>query len=527
MLTKANDFIFDFQLATINISELATSFLKDININLDSSIINVIAALIVILVGFLLSAIAASATKQILKRIQLDERIASKFRDNSGTLDNFQLEQWVPIGVFCILFGITLIAFLETLKFRQFTSPINAFLKDIYGYLPSLGAAAILLAIAWLLANGLRLAVSRGLDTLRLEERLNNQIESNAEENKFSLKNTISQAIYWFVLLFFVPIILDTLGFQSTLDPVEKLVAEFLLYLPNILSATLIGVIGWFAAKAVSQITSNFLASVGIDRLGAKFGMSTNRQSSLSWLGGTFAAVVILIYTAIAILNKLNIEAISKPAIVALSQVFTVLPQVFTAVAILAIGYIAGKYAAEFLTSFLTSINFNNFFFWLGLPIQQSQFQNNSTTKTPSEIAGIVAMVGIMLFATISAIDVLNLTALTALMQGLIIVFGSILAGLFVLAIGLYLANLAFNLIITSGVYQARILAQTARVIIIAFVGTMALQQIGIATNIVNLAFGLSLGAISVSVALAIGLGTREIAGGLVKQWLKELGIRS
>ncbi|AFY55852.1 hypothetical protein Riv7116_3395 [Rivularia sp. PCC 7116] len=527
MLTKANGCIINLKLATTNISELATDFIKDINISFDSSIINVVAALVIILFGFLLSAIAASASKKILKRIELDERIASIFEDNSRELENFQLEQWIPIGVFCILFGITVIAFLEALKLQQFTAPINAFLEEIYRYLPKLGAAVILLVVGWLLANGLRLAATRGLDFLRLEERLNNQLQNHREENRFSLKNTIPQALYWFVLLFFATIILDALGFQGTLEPAEKLVEEFLLYLPNILGATLIGVIGWFTAKAVSQITSNFLASIGIDRLGVKFGMSTNSQSSLSWLGGTFASSVILIYTAIAIFNKLNIEAISEPIILVLSQVFTVIPQVFTAGAILAIGYITSKYVAKLLTSLLRGMNFDNLFFWLGLPVQQSRFQNNSATKTPSEIAGIMAMVAIILFATISAIDILNITALTALMQGLIIVFGSILAGLLVLAIGLYFANLAFNLIITSGVSQARILAQTARVTIIAFVGTMALQRIGIATNIVNLAFGLSLGAISVSVALAIGLGTREIAGGLVKQWLKELGIRS
>src|SRR3712207_6914057 len=55
-----------------------------------------------------------------------------------------------------------------------------------------------------------------------------------------------------------------------------------------------------------------------------------------------------------------------------------------------------------------------------------------------------------------------------------------------VFAIGLYLANLAFNLISSSGNAQARILAQTARIAIIAFVSAMALQQMGIAPNIVR-----------------------------------------
>jgi hypothetical protein len=49
----------------------------------------------------------------------------------------------------------------------------------------------------------------------------------------------------------------------------------------------------------------------------------------------------------------------------------------------------------------------------------------------------------------------------------------------------------------------------------------MALQQIGVAPDIVNLAFGLLLGAIAVAIALAFGLGSRDIAREQVQQWLE------
>ena len=358
------------------------------------------------------------------------------------------------------------------------------------------------------------------MNLLRLDERVNNQLGDNNQQNQFSLSNAIPRALYWFILLFFTPIILDTLGLQGTLEPVQNLVQEFLLYLPNILSAVLIGLLGSIIATTIRNIITSFLAAVGANQLGAKFGMSAAAKGSLSWLGGTFAYVLTLIITAITVLNKLNIAAVSTPAINMFTQIFIILPQIFTAAVIIFIGYIVGKYAGELITNLLTGINFNNLPFWLGLPTQSSQLQNNSLSKTPSEIIGIVARIGIILFAIVTALNILGLAALTAIMQGIIVIFGSVLAGLLVFGLGLYFANLAFNLILTSGISQARILAQTARITIIAFVSTMALQQIGIATDIVNLAFGLSLGAVSVSIALAIGLGTREIAGQLVREWL-------
>lgn len=521
MLADENGGITYFNSESTNIvPESALNFAQNITLNLDSSIVNFVAALAIILLGFLVSAIAAYVTKNILKRIDLDELIAAQFQRDSSELESFQIEYWVPIAVFYAFFGITIITFLEILNFTQFTAPFNAFLTDIYGYLPGLGATAILFIVAWLLANGLRLAAGRCIDFLKIDERLNNSIEDYHQENRFSLGHIIPQALYWLVLLFFVPVILDNLGLQSALEPIEQLLEEFLAYLPNILGAILIGVFGWFSSKTVGKIVSSFCISVGVDRLGVKIGIDANRKGSLSWLGGTFVSVVILIYTAIAIFNQLNIEAISEPAIAILTKVFTVLPQIITAGVILIIGYIIGNYVARLITRILTSINFNNLPFWLGLPIPQSRIENSPKIKTPSEIVGIAAMISIILFSIVTAIDILNITALTGLIQGLTIIFGSVLAGLLVLAIGLYFANLAFNLIITSGIPQARIVAQTARVTIIAFVATMALQQIGIATDIVNLAFGLSLGAISVSIALAIGLGTREIAAQQVRQWL-------
>jgi hypothetical protein len=125
-----------------------------------------------------------------------------------------------------------------------------------------------------------------------------------------------------------------------------------------------------------------------------------------------------------------------------------------------------------------------------------------------------------MLFAAVAAVNVLGIPALTALVTGILLVMGRILAGLLIFAVGLFFANLAFQLITSSGGAQARILGQVARISIITLVSAMALQQIGVAPDIVNLAFGLLLGAIAVAIALAFGLGGRDIARNEVQQWL-------
>src|SRR3546814_3016547 len=62
-------------------------------------------------------------------------------------------------------------------------------------------------------------------------------------------------------------------------------------------------------------------------------------------------------------------------------------------------------------------------------------------------------------------------------------------------------------------------MARIARVAILGLVVAMGLRAMGVADDIVNLAFGLVLGAVAVAIALAFGLGGREAAGKVAQRW--------
>jgi hypothetical protein len=100
-------------------------------------------------------------------------------------------------------------------------------------------------------------------------------------------------------------------------------------------------------------------------------------------------------------------------------------------------------------------------------------------------------------------------------------VFASqVIMGLIIITVGLYLANLVSDIVQGSGVAQASVLAAVAKVAILVLAGAMGLRQMGLANEIINLAFGLLMGAIAVAVALAFGLGGREIAARKMEGWL-------
>jgi small-conductance mechanosensitive channel len=526
-----------------------TQFLAALGLGaLGPTVLNLVGAILILVIGLIVALIVSKVVAGLLNRTDIDNRIArSVLRQQPGG-EPFQIEKLIASVVFWIIAVVAVVAFLDALKLTTVSQPLNNFLIQIFVYLPKLGAAAILVAIAWLLATLAKTVVIRIAQSFGLDERFSqtaSPAESGAPEPEapLVLSETLGTALYWLIFLFFLPLVLGVLDLQGPLQPVQNLLNDILAALPKILKAVLIGVVGWLIARVVRGLVTNLLTAAGADRLGARFGLSRSTGGqSLSWLIGTIVYVLILIPTATAALDALQIPSISGPATAMLNQILSALPQLFTAVLILVVAYVVGKFVADLVTNILTSIGFNNVFYWLGIQstpytpvsrvtsapppapgqttLQDSSLATAPPTRTPSEIVGVVVLVGIVLFAAVAAIDVLNFAGLKAIVLGLLVVFGRILAGLVVFAIGLYLANLAYSLISSSNTSQSKILAQTARIAIIALVSAIALDQIGVGPDIVRLAFGLLLGAVAVAIAIAFGLGGRDAAGEQVREWL-------
>ena len=96
---------------------------------------------------------------------------------------------------------------------------------------------------------------------------------------------------------------------------------------------------------------------------------------------------------------------------------------------------------------------------------------------------------------------------------------GDIGIGLFIIGLGLYLANLAAQLVKDTGLPNSDLLAMLARTAIIILALAMGLREMGLGDEIVGLAFGLTLGAIAVALAIAFGLGGRDAAARIVERW--------
>jgi Conserved TM helix len=514
-------------------SDGLSSFLASIGLSPNSPVMSTIVAVATLVIGWAIALIAGSTAGKLLKRTDVDNRLAQWVSSNiSGTATptrQIQSEKWVARIVFWLIMAFVLVAFLQVLGLTTVAAPITKLLEQLTTYSLKIGAALILLAIAWLLATISKSLVKQAFQSFGLEERLNEQM--GVGENRVNLSETLATALYWLIFLLFLPLILEALDLKQTLAPVQDLIGQFLGALPRIIKAIAIGGIGWLIAVVVRQLVTNLLSATGIDSLGSRFGLSeTAGTSAPSGVIGTIVYALILIPVAVSVLESLELKAVSAPASQMLQQALTTLPQIFMGIAIVAIAYLIGQFVNQITTNILTGLGFNGILPVLGLPpiartaesdLESVELEGSaSETRTPSEIVGIIAFVAIVLFGAITATNVLGIPALTSLLRSILDTSGQILGGLIVFAIGLYLANLAFNLVNSTGTRQSRILGHTARICIIAFSGALGLRQMGIATDIVALAFGLLLGAIAVAIAIAFGLGGRDIAAEQIREWL-------
>lgn len=381
-------------------------------------------------------------------------------------------------------------------------------------FLPRLVNAILLILLAIVIAVIVRAALRRVLTALHLDQRIGSGTTTGG-----SLTNMISEVVFWLILLLFLPAILSALAIEGLLQPFQNMVDKLLGFLPNLLAAVLILIVGFFVARLVRQLVTALLGRTGVDGLGARIGFSAaNRQQPLSNLIGTVVYVLIIIPVITAAANALGLPSLSTPLSDMLTTMLNALPNIFAAVLLLVLSYVIARLVTTLVTGLLKGIGFDNILIRIGLTHQPSP-----GSRSPSDLVGYLVFVGIMFFAAIEASRLLGFTEVATLIAGVTVLLGQIVLGLIIFGIGLFLANLAFQAISDTGMQQAHWLAWAARIAILLLTGAMALRQMGLASEIINLAFGLLLGALAVAAAIAFGLGGQQVAGRLLEDSVRNI----
>jgi len=401
-----------------------------------------------------------------------------------------------------------LLAFFNVLNLPIIAEPISALVNTVMKYLPRAGGAAIILIIAWVIAKILRMLILKGLGLVKFDEKLSKYFKGRPSE-------IIAGIAFYLVLLFALPPFLEALELTSVAEPLSKMWGKFTGIVPNLLAAAIIVIIGFLISKIIREIVVSLLVGFGIDRGAEKIGIDkTLGKLKVSGMIGTIVYVLVLISVLIAALDALNIPAISSPGRDMLAIVLNKLPSIFAASIIIILAIVIGKVIQTLLAQILMGLGFDRLLEGLGV--------KRVGQKNPSQRVGIIAFIYIIFLAIMEAAEVLNFQMLSNLSGQFITFAFKVILAVVILGAGILIGDWVKRL--TQGTAKERpFLANLAKAAIVIFALAIALRNLGIADEIVTLAFGLLLGSIAVAAAIAFGIGSKEIAGREVEAWVKKL----
>jgi hypothetical protein len=392
---------------------------------------------------------------------------------------------------------------------------------------PKVLIAILILIVTWIVARAVGWVLRKAIDR---SPALKKHVTGTPEETVGHQLGTIAKLIIWLVGIMAA---LQFLGFARILAPINELVTEIFVFLPRLIGAGLIFFVGLVLSRIVKRLVETVLTAANIDGLLARVGIGPSEgtvrtdpaavppgaapgatRASIARAAGVLVYALIIIPFAIAALQVLGIEAISGPATDMLNEILAAIPRVLAAALWIGIAFIAAKFLKTIIEAILPPTGFDDAIRSTGVV---------PATAFPSRIVANVAMIAIILAASIEAAKQLGGGTIAIFLAQVTELGGKVIFGTLIIVAGIFLARIIAKLV-GSGTGEGGYAQTIVRYAIIALFTAIGLTFMGLADQIVMLAFGLILGSAAIACALAFGLGGRDAAGRILERWADQAG---
>jgi hypothetical protein len=205
------------------------------------------------------------------------------------------------------------------------------------------------------------------------------------------------------------------------------------------------------------------------------------------------------------------------------TKITAFLPELIGAIVIFVVGWIIARLVKLATEKLLNLVRFNKATEKTGV---NKFLKKGEIVKAPSEIVGTLVYWFIMILVLIASLDALGLPIVSDMLNSIFLYIPNVVAAIIVLVLGFLMGNLLAAVVRTAasnaGLKNAEGLGKISLYAIVVFATSIALIQLGIGEEIVASAFGLVFGAAALALALAFGLGGRDVAADYLKRWLEE-----
>jgi len=219
------------------------------------------------------------------------------------------------------------------------------------------------------------------------------------------------------------------------------------------------------------------------------------------------------------------VDAVVNSFAAALALLFTFVPRLLGFLVILLVGYIVASALSRLVTFLLRKVGFDRISTRIGLTRLEQQMGLKMDT---AGILGRIVYWFIFLIFLVPAVDALGLTAVSAVLNQIVGYIPNVFVAILILFLGTLAATFVADIVrgATSGanVGNSNLFANIARYAILGFVAIVALEQLNIASSLLNILFTAVMGAAALAFALAFGLGGRDAAKRFIERNESSLG---
>lgn len=214
-------------------------------------------------------------------------------------------------------------------------------------------------------------------------------------------------------------------------------------------------------------------------------------------------------------------EAVMVSLAAALMTLLSFIPALIGAVILLIVGWILSGFAARVVTALLQRVGFETAASRTG--VTNFMHRTGARQMTASSVMGEIVKWFIRLIFIEAAAQAVHLEAVTQVINRVILFIPNLVVALVVVMIGMLIANFVAGLVrgaaSEASLGSPNLLAAVAKYAIMAFAVIVAVNQVGIASTLVNTLFMAVVGAIALAIGLAFGLGGRDVARDMTSSW--------
>lgn len=207
-----------------------------------------------------------------------------------------------------------------------------------------------------------------------------------------------------------------------------------------------------------------------------------------------------------------------------LIRVWSFVPSIAGAIVILLVGWFIAKMLEALIVRVLKSLRLDAASDKAG--ISNILAQGDIKLSLSEVIGGLIYWI-IILVVVATALNALNLTIAADLLSRLVGYVPNILGAVFILVLGSFIANFVATIVkttaVNAGMDNAKLLAKITQVVLVVFSVIIAIEQLKIASAVIILAVNIILISLGLGIALAFGLGCKDIAGKFVEDTIKNL----